>query len=100
LGRNIEEFEKKDWIQINEKEMPFSWYNIQADLPEPLPPVLHPGTGKPVTPGDLAPLFSMELIKQEVSTESPNYDGNLGRKMHSKPKSGYKIRTSCANERS
>jgi len=54
---------------LDEKKMPFSWYNIQADLPEPLPPVLHPGTGKPVTPDDLAPLFSMELIKQEVSTE-------------------------------
>jgi len=54
---------------LDEKEMPTSWYNIQADLPEPLPPVLHPGTGKPVGPDDLAPLFPMELIKQEVSTE-------------------------------
>ena len=54
---------------LDEKDMPTSWYNIQADLPEPLPPVLHPGTGKPVTPDDLAPLFPMELIIQEVSTE-------------------------------
>jgi len=54
---------------LDEEDMPTSWYNIQADLPEPLPPVLHPGTGKPVTPDDLAPLFPMELIKQEVSTE-------------------------------
>ncbi|MFH1351992.1 MAG: TrpB-like pyridoxal phosphate-dependent enzyme [bacterium] len=54
---------------LDEKEMPDRWYNIQADLPEPLPPVLHPGTGKPVGPADLAPLFPMELIKQEVSTE-------------------------------
>jgi len=54
---------------LDEKDMPTSWYNIQADLPEPLPPDLHPGTGKPVTPDDLAPLFPMELIKQEVSTE-------------------------------
>ncbi len=54
---------------LDEKDMPTRWYNIQADLPEPLPPVLHPGTGKPVTPDDLAPLFPMELIKQEVSTE-------------------------------
>ncbi len=54
---------------LDEKDMPTSWYNIQADLPEPLPPVLHPATGQPVTPDDLAPLFSMELIKQEVSTE-------------------------------
>jgi tryptophan synthase beta chain len=54
---------------LDETEIPTQWYNIQADLPEPLPPVLHPGTGNPVTPDDLAPLFPMELIKQEVSTE-------------------------------
>lgn len=54
---------------LDEKDMPTQWYNIQADLPEPLPPVLHPGTGKPIGPADLAPLFPMELIKQEVSTE-------------------------------
>ncbi|MCG2715611.1 MAG: pyridoxal-phosphate dependent enzyme, partial [Candidatus Marinimicrobia bacterium] len=54
---------------LDEKQMPTSWYNIQADLPEPLPPVLHPGTRQPITPDDLAPPFPMELIKQEVSTE-------------------------------
>jgi tryptophan synthase beta chain len=54
---------------LDQNDMPSHWYNIQADLPEPLPPVLHPGTGKPVGPPDLAPLFPMELIKQEVSTE-------------------------------
>jgi len=54
---------------LDQKDMPTHWYNIQADLPEPLPPVLHPGTGKPVGPADLAPLFPMELIKQEVSQE-------------------------------
>jgi len=54
---------------LAETEIPTHWYNIQADLPKPLPPVLHPGTGNPVTPDDLAPLFPMELIKQEVSTE-------------------------------
>ena len=54
---------------LDQKDMPTSWYNIQADLPEPLPPVLHPGTGQPVGPADLAPLFPMELIKQEVSQE-------------------------------
>ena len=54
---------------LDESELATHWYNIQADLPEPLPPVLHPGTGNPVTPDDLAPLFPMELIKQEVSTE-------------------------------
>ncbi|MBA7595363.1 Tryptophan synthase beta chain [subsurface metagenome] len=56
-------------VILTEKEMPTSWYNIQADLPEPLPPVLHPGTGQPIGPADLAPLFPMELIKQEVSQE-------------------------------
>ncbi|MCD6452675.1 MAG: TrpB-like pyridoxal phosphate-dependent enzyme [Dehalococcoidales bacterium] len=54
---------------LDEKDMPTHWYNIQADLPKPLPPVMHPATGKPITPDDLAPLFPMELIKQEVSTE-------------------------------
>ena len=54
---------------LTEKEIPRQWYNIQADLPKPLPPPLHPGTGKPLVPADLAPLFSMELIKQEVSQE-------------------------------
>jgi len=56
-------------IFLSEKEMPQAWYNIQADLPEPLAPVLHPGTQKPVGPEDLAPIFPMELIKQEVSQE-------------------------------
>jgi len=56
-------------ILLSEKEMPQQWYNIQVDLPKPLPPVLHPGTGKPIGPQDLAPLFPMELIKQEVSQE-------------------------------
>ena len=54
---------------LDEQEIPRHWYNIQADLPEPLAPPLHPGTGKPIGPADLAPLFPMELIKQEVSTE-------------------------------
>ncbi len=54
---------------LDEAKMPKSWYNLQADLPKPLPPVLHPGTHKPVGPSDLAPLFPMALILQEVSTE-------------------------------
>ena len=53
---------------LDQKDMPTHWYNVQPDLPEPLPPVLHPGTGKPVTPDDLAPLFPMGLIMQEVNT--------------------------------
>jgi tryptophan synthase beta chain len=60
-----------DQIKFNltEADIPKAYYNIAADLPIPLPPVLHPATGKPVGPDDLAPLFPMELIKQEVSTE-------------------------------
>ena len=61
--------DKRTKFMLDEEEIPKSWYNIQADLPEPLPPVLHPATAKPITPDDLAPLFPMELIKQEVSTE-------------------------------
>jgi len=56
-------------VLLNENEMPTHWYNIQADLPQPLPPVLHPGTGKPIGPQDLAPIFPMALIMQEVSQE-------------------------------
>jgi tryptophan synthase beta chain len=55
---------------LSENEMPTQWYNILPDLPEPLPDVLHPGTGQPVTPDDLAPLFPMGLIMQEFSPES------------------------------
>ncbi len=54
---------------LSENDIPKAWYNIQADLPFDLPPVLHPGTRQPVGPDDLAPLFPMELIKQEVSKE-------------------------------
>lgn len=56
-------------ILLSEDQIPTHWYNIQADMPNrPLPP-LHPGTRQPIGPEDLAPLFPMELIKQEVSTE-------------------------------
>src|SRR5256714_1173822 len=56
-------------IVLDEKEMPTRWYNIQADLPFPGSPPLHPGTRQPIGPQDVAPLFPMELIKQEVSQE-------------------------------
>ena len=58
-------------IQYNlpQSRIPQAWYNIQPDLPKPLAPVLHPGTLKPIGPDDLAPLFPMSLILQEVSTE-------------------------------
>jgi len=54
---------------LDESRIPKSWYNLAADLPKPLPPVLHPGTGQPIGPDDLAPLFPMALIMQEVSAE-------------------------------
>ncbi len=54
---------------LPEDRIPKAWYNVAADLPEPLPPVLHPGTGQPIGPDDLAPLFPMALIEQEVSQE-------------------------------
>ena len=54
---------------LDETRIPKVWYNLAADLPKPLPPVLHPGTGKPIGPADLAPLFPMSLILQEVSVE-------------------------------
>lgn len=56
-------------FDISQSEIPTTWYNIQADLPRPLPPVLHPGTKQPVGPDDLAPLFPMGLIMQEVSQD-------------------------------
>lgn len=54
---------------LDESQMPKSWYNIQADLPQAMPAVLHPGTLQPIGPDDLAPLFPMALIQQEVTTE-------------------------------
>ena len=57
-------------ILLDESEMPTQWYNITPDLPTPPPPPLHPGTHGPIGPDDLAPLFPMALIMQEVSTDS------------------------------
>lgn len=56
-------------IVLPESELPTLWYNLQADLPEPLPPVLHPGTMQPVGPADLEPLFARGVLEQEMSTE-------------------------------
>src|ERR1700676_1407650 len=60
-----------DQIQYNlpQSRIPQAWYNIVPDRPRPLAPVLHPGTLKPIGPDDLAPLFPMSVILQEVSTE-------------------------------
>jgi tryptophan synthase beta chain len=62
MGDNIK-------FQLSEERIPKAWYNIIADLPQPLPPVLNAGSGKPVGPDDLAPLLPMQLILQEVSRE-------------------------------
>jgi tryptophan synthase beta chain len=57
-------------VLLDESELPTQWYNLIPDLPSPPPPVLHPGTHEPVGPDDLAPLFPMALIMQEVSQDS------------------------------
>jgi tryptophan synthase beta chain len=54
---------------LDEQHLPRSWYNVSADLPEPLPPVLHPGTKQPITPDDLAVIFPRAVIEQEMSAE-------------------------------
>jgi len=54
---------------LGEEQIPKAWYNISADLPVPQSPPLHPGTHQPLGPADLAPLFPMALIMQEVSTD-------------------------------
>ena len=56
-------------VVLSDHEIPRQWYNILADMPTPMSPPLHPATGKPVGPDDLAPIFPMNLIEQEVSTE-------------------------------
>jgi tryptophan synthase beta chain len=60
----------KNRILLSEERIPKVWYNIAADSPVAFPPVLHPGTGQPIGPADLAPLFPMALIGQEVSTDA------------------------------
>jgi len=61
--------EERSTFLLDETQVPTQWYNVVADLPEPPPPPLHPGTHQPVGPEDLAPLFPMALIEQEVTTE-------------------------------
>ena len=56
-------------ILLSEDEQPTQWYNVIADLPTPPPPPLHPGTHEPAGPDDLAPLFPMALIEQEMTAE-------------------------------
>jgi tryptophan synthase beta chain len=68
VGGNVVANQHK--ILLDESEMPTRWYNVIPDLPSPPPPPLHPGTLQPVGPEDLAPLFPMDLIMQEVTTDS------------------------------
>jgi predicted alternative tryptophan synthase beta-subunit len=56
-------------IVLDERDLPTHWYNVVPGLPSPPPPPLHPGTGQPLGPADLAPLFPMGIILQEVSQE-------------------------------
>ena len=56
-------------ILLDEEQIPKKWYNVQADLPSPLDPPLHPATHKPVGPDDLKAIFPMDLIRQEVTTD-------------------------------
>ena len=67
----VEEINMNDRVKylLDEGDLPKFWYNIAADLPSAPPAVLHPGTLQPIGPDDLAPLFPMALIMQEVSTE-------------------------------
>ncbi|MDH5477342.1 MAG: TrpB-like pyridoxal phosphate-dependent enzyme [Nitrospinota bacterium] len=60
---------EKTCFTLDHSELPKQWYNVAADMPNPAQPPLHPGTGQPVGPDDLAPLFPMDLILQEVSQE-------------------------------
>src|SRR5664280_2814297 len=65
----IDETVRQHKFLLDESEMPTAWYNIVPDLPSPPPPALHPGTLEPAGPDDFAPLFPMDLILQEVSSE-------------------------------
>ena len=56
-------------ILLEDHEIPRQWYNVVADLPTPMKPPLHPGTGQPVTPDDWAAIFPMNIIEQETSTK-------------------------------
>lgn len=56
-------------VFLSEKEIPTAWYNLQADLPQPVPPPLNPATNQPIGPADLEPIFARALIQQEVSQE-------------------------------
>ena len=56
-------------IDLGLSDMPDKWYNIAPDLPRPLDPPLHPGTKQPITAADMAPIFPMSLLAQEMSQD-------------------------------
>ena len=57
-------------IVLEEREIPTHWYNVVPDLASPPPPVLHPGTGQPIGPSDLAPLFPMAVMPPQGTQHS------------------------------
>ncbi len=69
LNKKLKEVNVDRKIFLNEKNIPKQWYNIQADLPNPIPPPLNPATGQPITPDMLEAIFPKNVIEQEVSTE-------------------------------
>jgi len=66
---NVGNLSRERAVTLSPDDIPTSWYNIQADLPEPIQPPLDPGTMKPVNPAMLERIFAKELVRQEVSTE-------------------------------
>ena len=57
-------------LYLTEEQMPGQWYNLRADMKEPTPPHLNPGTMQPITAPDLYPVLCEELAKQETDSES------------------------------
>ena len=53
-------------FELAQKDIPHQWYNLLADLPEPLPPPLHPGTKQPVTLEDMTAIFPENIVRQEM----------------------------------
>ncbi len=75
LNGNLPTNTSEDYrIVLPQSRIPTAWYNILADMPVPMPAVLHPGTHQPIGPADLSALFPMELIKQEVSPRAVHPD--------------------------
>jgi predicted alternative tryptophan synthase beta-subunit len=70
---------------LDESSIPKTWYNLVADLPKPPPPVLHPGTGQPIGPAELAPLFPMALIAHghfDMHAYTDHFAGKLQDRSH------------------